>query len=52
MQSFPFIYPIINDCHQIQFQKNLINRFRENLKTIYFMPENDACISFWAKNFP
>ena len=27
-------------CHQVQFEKNLINRFREKLKRVDFEPNN------------
>ena len=29
------LYPVFNTCHQVSFQKNLMNRFREKLGSVY-----------------
>ena len=41
-------YPLFNACHQIQFQKNLDNRFSEKFKNVDFGPKNVP----FNKNFP
>ena len=40
--------PLFNTCHQVQFQKNLTNLFREKFKNVNFGPQNDLFFSFWA----
>ena len=40
-------YPIFNVCHEVQFQKNLKNRFRENLENAG--PKNRPFTPFWPK---
>ena len=39
-------YPLINASHMVHFQKNLMNRFREKSKCIYFGPKNDSFLLF------
>ena len=29
-----------NNCHHVQFRKNLMNRFREKIKNVDFGPKN------------
>ena len=44
-KNFPWkskshFYPLINDCNQVQFQKNLMKRFREKFKNLGLGPKN------------
>ena len=39
-----------NACHQVQFQKNLMNKSRGKLKIEEFEPKNDQYPLFWAKH--
>ena len=41
-------YLIFNSCHRVQFQINLIDRFREMLKNVDYWSINDLFILFWA----
>ena len=50
----PFIryyFRKIYGCHQVQFQKNLINRFREKFQSVDFGPRNVSFTNFGIKNF-
>lgn len=38
---------LINTCHQVQFKKNLGNRFRGKL-SVDFRPKNEPLASFWS----
>ena len=40
--------PIFNVCHQVYFQKNLKNRFREKFKNIDLGHKNSSLIPFWV----
>ena len=35
-------YPLLNACHQVQFQKNLMHRLEEKFKNIDKGPKNDS----------
>ena len=39
-------HPLSNTCHQVTFQKNLMNRFRGNFKKDYFGLKNDPFSPF------
>ena len=39
--------PLFNACYQIQFQKNLMKRFSEKLKSVDFGPHNETFALFW-----
>ena len=41
--------PHSDACHKVQFQKNLMNRFRQKFISVDFWPENDLFTLFWAK---
>ena len=40
-------FSLITACHQVQFNKNLMKRFREKFKSVYFGPKNDPFTLFW-----
>ena len=42
--------PFFNSCHQLQFQKNLINKSRDKLRSVELGHKNYQYPSFWAKN--
>lgn len=37
-----------NTCHKVKFQKNLMIRFREKLRSFDFETKNDPFPQFWA----
>ena len=44
--------PLLNACHEAEFQKNLMEKFREELQDIYFSAKKDPFIPCWHNNFP
>ena len=51
-KNVPF-QPILNTCRQVQFQKNLMNRSRENFKSADCRPKSDPFTPFEHNtNFP
>ena len=47
LKTVTFIH-LFNAFHQVEFQKNLMNRFKENLKNVNFGPKNTP---FLYQNF-
>ena len=46
-------YPFLSVCHQVQFKKNPVNNFRENVKIFDFGPKNDPLFYFeYDMNLP
>ena len=43
--------PIFNACNQVQFQKNLMKRFRESFESDDVEPKSDQFTQFWAYVF-
>lgn len=44
---------LFNACHQAQYQKNLIERFKEKFKIVKFGPKNAPFNLIWVnKTFP
>ena len=41
-------YPILKICYQVQLQKNLENRFKENFRSVGFGTKNGSFTQFWA----
>ena len=42
-------YQFFNTCHQVQYQKIIMYRFREKLKYVDFGPKNDRFTPFYLK---
>lgn len=41
-------YSFLNACHQVKFEENFINKFREKFKYIDFGTKNTHCSPFFA----
>ena len=50
LKSLVRLNHFFNACHQVQYQKNLMNRFIEKFKSVDFGPKNDTCTTFLAKH--
>ena len=46
--KLPLLYLLFNISHQIQFQKNLMNRYREKFKSFHFRATYSSFTSFRA----
>ena len=40
-------YLVFTASHRVQYQKNLLNRFREKFKKVDFGPKNSSFTPFW-----
>ena len=43
-------YALLNASHQVLFQENIMNRFREKFEKVNFGPQNDPILPYFRHN--